>query len=241
MADPYIDQYETLAYGRFAVAQILALVLGLDAEAESFIKLTAARLAAETDAMEAALKKAGALDAVTYKPVDGKPDVVGSAKSALRRLVAYAESRESGEAIAADILQHENMGTVLKRRPVKLAAALDHALGAIEKHKTSLPEHAKWAQDVAAARDALGALNEGVRKARVDRKGATPETEAARASWLRRYAATKSIVEGILKPLGKVAMTPEIFDDLAEVHRAAGVSDASAKVETPPGLLEVGP
>jgi hypothetical protein len=235
MADPYIDQYETLAYGKFAVAQILALVAGLDAEAESFVKLTAARLAAETDAMEAALKKAGALDAVTYKPAEGKPDVVAHAKGVLRRLVAYAESRENGEAIAADILQHENASTVLKRRPVKLAAALDHAFAAIEKHAASLPEYAKWVHEVAAARDALGALNEGVRKARVDRRDATPETEAARVRWLRRYAATKSIIEGVLKPLGKATMMPQIFDDLAEQHRAEGVSDEPAKGDAPPG------
>ncbi|MDI1483528.1 hypothetical protein [Polyangium sp. y55x31] len=235
MADSYIDQYETLAYGRFAVVQILALVVGLDVEADGFVKLTADRLAAETDAMEVALKKAGALDVVTYKPAEGKPDVVGNAKSVLRRLVAYAESRENGEAIVADILRHENMSTVLRRRPVKLAAALDQAFKAIEKHEASLPEFAKWAHAVAAARDALGALNEGVRKARVDRREATPETEAARVKWLRRYAATKSIVEGILKPLGKVAMMPQIFDDLAEVHRAEGVSDEPAKADAPPG------
>ncbi|MDC3957711.1 hypothetical protein [Polyangium jinanense] len=234
MADPYIDQYETLAYGRFAVAQILALVIGLDPEANSFVKLTADRLAVETDTMEVVLKKAGALDAVTYKVVEGKPDVVGNAKGALRRLVAYAESREKGEAIVADILHHENMSTVLRRRPVKLVAALDHALTAIEKHKANLPEYANWAYHVAAARDALAALNEGVRKARVDRREATPETEAARLKWLRRYSATKLIVEGILKPLGKTAMMPEIFDDLAEVHRAEGVSDAPAKVNAPP-------
>ncbi|MDI3289347.1 hypothetical protein [Polyangium sp. 15x6] len=233
MADPYIDQYETLAYGRFAVAQILALVIGLDTEADSFVKLTADRLAVETDTMEVVLRKAGALDAVTYKPVEGKPDVVANAKGVIRRLVAYAESRENGAAIAADILQHENMSTVLRRRPVKLAAALDHAFTAIEKHKASLPEYANWAQHVAATRDALGALNEGVRKARVDRREATPETEAARVKWLRRYSATKSIVEGILKPLGKVVMMPEIFDDLAEVHRAEGVSDERAQPGSP--------
>jgi hypothetical protein len=33
---------------------------------------------------------------------------------------------------------------------------------------------------------------------------------------------------GVLRPLDKAGMMPEIFDDLAEVHRAPGVSDDDA-------------
>lgn len=228
MADPYIDQYETVAYGRFAAAQILALVVGLDPDVDPFVKLVAARLGAETEALEKALQKAGTLDIVTYKPMEGGPDVVAQSRATLRRLVRYAESRPDGDAIASDILQGDTLSTVLRRRPVKLAAALDHAAAIITKHAASLPEHVAWKNEISAARDALAALNEGVRKARTDRRQTTPEVDAARTAWLRRYSATKSIIEGVLKPLGKTAMMPEIFDDLAETHRASGVSDEPA-------------
>jgi hypothetical protein len=228
MADPYIDQYETLAYGRFSAGQILALVVGLDPDLDPFVKIVAARLSAETDEMEKILGKADALDNVTYKPAEGAPDLVTQSRALLRRLVRYAESRPNGDSIASDILHGETLTTVLRRRPVKLAGALDHAASMITKHAASLPEHATWKADIAAAHDGLVALNEGVRAARTNRRQTTPEVDAARSAWLRRYSATKSIIEGILKPLGKLAMMPEIFDDLAETHRAPGVSDEPA-------------
>ena len=60
----------------------------------------------------------------------------------------------------------------------------------------------------------------------------TPEI-AARSNWLLRYASTKLVIEGILKPLGKSAMMPEIFDDMAEIHRVAGASDDDAPLKSP--------
>jgi len=229
MADPYIDQYETIAYGRFAVSQILSLLVGLDFELDPFIKTIAARLAADTDAMEAALAKAGALEGVTYKAPPGKPDAVAEARDALRRVVRYAESRRDGAALAARILLGQSLTTVLRRRPVKLAAALGLAIDAIDANKDQLPEHEAFIKDLTAARDALSDLNEGVRKARTDRRKTTPEVTAARGAWLRRYTSTKLIVEGILKAVDRTALLPEIFDDLAEFHRAPGVSDEPAE------------
>ncbi|MRG95541.1 hypothetical protein [Polyangium spumosum] len=220
MADTHIDQYETIAYGGFAVSQILALVVGLDPELDPMIKVAATRLASETDAMKAALEKAGAIEIVTY---ESKADVVAAGRTLLRRLVRYAESRPNGDAIANDILQGETLTTILRRRPVKLAAALNHASTAVEKYKASLPEHATWSADLLVVRDALSSLNEGVRRARIDRHQMTPEVASARASWLRRYTATKSIIEGVLRPLDRVSMMPEIFDDLAEQQRTKPV------------------
>jgi hypothetical protein len=117
MADPYIDQFETLAYGRFAVSQMLALLIGLDPELDPCVKIFANRLAADTDAMEAALAKSGALESVTYKSASGKTDVVAEARDVLRRVVRYAESRPDGAVLASRILQGESLTTVLRRRP----------------------------------------------------------------------------------------------------------------------------
>ncbi|MBK9265061.1 MAG: hypothetical protein IPM54_35440 [Polyangiaceae bacterium] len=232
MADPYIDQYETIAYGKFAVGQILALVVGLDSDADSFIKTAAARLLSDTEAMWTALSKVGSLEVVTYTAQESAA-VLANSRQTLRRLVAYAESRVNGDAIVRDILNGETLSVTLRRRPVKLAAALEHALAAIKKHAASLPEHAQWTQDVTAAHNALADLNGSVRQARTDRRSMTPEVEVARNTWMRRYAATKLIIRGILEPLGKADMMPEIFDDLAEVHRAQGVRDEEAP-EAPP-------
>lgn len=236
MADPYIDQYETIAYGKFAVGQILSLVVGLDSDADSYVKVVASRLLSDTEAMWTALSKVGSLEVVTYSAEDSAA-ILQESRSALRRLVAYAESRHNGDEIVHDLLNGDTMTAILRRRPVKLAAALEHALTAIKKHQSSLPEHADWSQKVAEAHAALVALNGNVRKARTDRKGMTPEMDNARTTWLKRYSATKLVIRGILEPMGKGDMMPEIFDDLAEVHRAQGVydDDTAASPEAPAG------
>jgi len=222
MADPYIDHYETIAYGRFAVAQIHALILGLDPELDDAVKIVTARLEKATDAMEAVLKKAADVENVTYT---SQTDVVDDGRDTLRRLIKYVESRRGGDAIAMDLLNGDLLTTVIRRRPVKLAAALEHAEKALEKYKTTLAEYGTWASDLRIARAALGALNEGVRKARADRRQMTPEVASARETWLARYSAAKSVVHAILRPLDKSDMMPDVFDDLAELHKAPGVSD----------------
>jgi hypothetical protein len=165
MADPYIDQYETVAYGKFAVGQILSLVVGLDSDADTFVKIIASRLLSDTEAMWSALSKVGSLDKVTYSANDSAA-ILQQCRTSLRRLVAYAESRANGDAIVFDILRGDTMSAVSRRRPVKLAAALENALEALRKHQTSLPEHHEWAQNITDAHGALVALNSNVRKAR---------------------------------------------------------------------------
>src|SRR4051812_37928035 len=118
MADPYIDNLETLSYGPFAVDQIKALVLSLDPELTHALHVASSRLAAATEAMRATLAKTGELDAVTYKPAEGAPDPLAQGRSTLRRFVSYAESREEGEAIVRDVLAGESLSTVVRRRPV---------------------------------------------------------------------------------------------------------------------------
>ncbi len=230
MADPNIDQFETLAYGRFAVSQMQALLIGLDPELDTCVKIFASRLAADTDAMEAALAKSGPLDSVTYKPVPGKPDVTGEARDVMRRVVRYAESRPDGAVLASKILQGESLTTVLRRRPVRLAAALAYAAEMVTKLRAQLSEHEAWRKDLTAVREALDRVNESVHKARADRRQVTPEIAAARASWLRRYESTKLVVAGLLYQFDKSNLMQEIFDDLAEVHRAEA-GDASVNLD----------
>lgn len=226
MADPYIDKYETLLYGRFAAGQILALLIGLDPDLDGALQVMSARVTAATTAMEDALKKAGDLEIVTYAAAGSAPgDPVAEARRVLRQLIAYVSSRDNGEAILADVLLGENMGTVLKRRPVKLAGAIATAISAVHKHQASLPEHQDWTAKLNAAQTALDALNESVRKARTSRRAMTPEIAAARDAWLVTYTSAKDIVTGVLRGKHKLSMLPEVFDDLAEVHRVPGVSD----------------
>lgn len=237
MSDSYIDQYETQAYGPFAVSQIEEIVLPLDPAFKKSLAAVAARLTAATEAMGAAMRKAGALETTTYKAgasAGGCADPLAAGRDVMRRLVKYAESRPSGSALAAKILQNQSLSTVLRRRPAKLVGAMTHALGVLEQHKRELPEHKAWAADLKAARDALDALTKSVRKTRLARRAMTPEVRAARAEWLKVYGAAKLLVECVLRLHDKVHLMPEIFDDLAEVHKVAGVTDGAAEAEELP-------
>ena len=225
MADPSIDNQETLSYGDFAAAQIAALLVGLDPAFDGALTAAAARITAATDAMRAALQKAGQIDVVTYKPQDGAADPVADARDVLRRFVSYADSRAGGHAIVKKVLGGEAPSTVLRRRPTKLAGVLGQALEVIAQHQAELPEHAQWAAAIGGAKGALDDLNKSVRQSRTERRDATPEVAAARAEWLKVYGAAKLVAEGVLRYRDKVALLPEVFDDLAEVHRAPGVSD----------------
>lgn len=237
MSDSYIDQYETQAYGPFAVSQIEELVLPLDADFKKPLAAVARRLAAATEAMGAAMRKAGALEATTFKSgasAGAHADPLAAGRDVMRRLVKYAESRPSGSALAAKILQNQTLTTVLRRRPAKLVGSMTHALGVIEQHKRELPEHKAWAADLKAVRDALDALTKSVRKTRLARRAMTPEVRAARAEWLKVYGAAKLLVECVLRLHDKVHLMPEVFDDLAEVHRVAGVTDSAAEADADP-------
>lgn len=231
MADPYIDNLETLAYGPFAVDQIKSLVVDLDPDFTKALSVASSRLTSATEAMRAALTKAGQIDVVTYKPAAGAPDRIAEARSTLRRVVSYADSRDGGDAIVKDLLGGESLSTVVRRRPAKLAGALAHAIGAVARHKAGLPEHAKWTTSLSSAKETIEDLNTSVRQSRNERREATPEVAAARVAWFKAYGAAKLIVEAVLRYQDKTVLLPEVFDDLAEVHRAAGVSDGDAPAE----------
>jgi hypothetical protein len=223
MTDQYIDHHETLGYGAFAVEQINAVVLPLAPSYEAALTDIADRISAATSAMAVVLKATGQMDVVTYKKASGDP--LAEARNVLRRAVKYAESRPAGARLAAALLNGQNLSTVLRRRPAKLLAALNYAIDTVEAHAKDLPEHAAWSTELTSARDALAALDKSVRASRIERRGMTPEVAKARSEWLKVYGAAKLIVEGVLKLHDRAALMPEVFDDLAEVHRVSGVVD----------------
>jgi hypothetical protein len=234
MADLHIDQQETLGYGEFAIKQIKSLAPEIDEDLRGSLHGMAARLTKATKAMESALRKAGDLPKTTFTGIASQEgDPVTNGRNLLHRVVRYAESREGGAAIAVELLGGETLTTLKRRRPAKLVHALGVALRAVGKHKDALPEHAKWTADLTAAQTALSKLDGEVRASRQQRKAMTPAVAKARLSWLNIYGAAKLIVEGALKVLGQTERMPDIFDDLAEIHRVAGVIDDAATPAPP--------
>jgi hypothetical protein len=226
MVDPYIDQFETIGYGEFAVTQIASLVRGLDPEFDPALDVMRARLAAKTAAVADQLKLAGSLVPATYTAAASNDDPLGKARALLRRAVAYAESRADGEALAAKVLGDEPISSILRRRPTKLAPALKRAAEAFTDAAASLPEHAQWVADLQAAEASLTQLNTQVRNSRAARQAMGPGVQKARDEWLVTYSAAKRLVEAVLAQAGKQALMPLVFDDLAEVQTVAGASAA---------------
>ncbi len=233
MADPYIDQLETLSYGTFAVRGIRSIVMGLDPELDGALDVMAKRVEKSTKAMEKVLQRAGELKATTFaSAATTADDPVGQAKKVLGQLVSYVSSRDDGITILEEVLGGETLTAIKRRRPGKLIGALDTAMRAVGKHKASLPEHAEWAAKLKAAREQLSSFDEVVRTSKHERRHMTPEVSAARDRWLIVYGAAKLLVEAVLKLHGKVDRLPDVFDDLAEVHRAPGVKDDTIKDDT---------
>lgn len=225
MADTYIDQYETLAYGRFAIDAINERVIGLHKPYDAALRDALKDLSAATDAMSDVLHRTGTLAIATYKSAAGAHDPIAAARDVLTRAVRYVESRKGGDKLAAQMLEGDPLSTATRRRPAKLLGTLARARSVIEAHHKELPEHANWSKELAAAHADLKALDSRVRDGRQQRREMSPEVAAARERWLRAYGTAKLLVEALLRKLDKLAMLPEIFDDLAEVHRATNVHD----------------
>ncbi len=234
MSDNYIDQNETLGYGEFTLKQIPTTVIGLEPPFDDALTELVTRLTKATKTMATVLKKTGEVSVTTFTGSAAVGhDPVAEARDLLGKLVKYVASREGGETMALEILGGERLTTVKRRRPAKLVHALDVALRALDKHKGALDEHTKWRPLLTKVRGEIDDLDRKVRESRSERRKMTPEVAAARDRWLKVYQATKLIVEGVLLLHGATDRMPDIFDDLAEVHRVAGVTDDDAAPADP--------
>ena len=97
--------------------------------------------------------------------------------------------------------------------------------------QTEIPKHdaikdPTWANDFKAVSKKLEALKGAQQDSKVEKADLGPEVAAQREKWLATYGANKLLIRGLLAHAGKADLLPLIFDDLAEVHRAPGVSDA---------------
>ncbi|APR84302.1 Hypothetical protein A7982_09651 [Minicystis rosea] len=233
--DTYITQYEAIGYGGFAAQQMIALLKGIDPDFDPAVDTMSKRVTGATEILRAALQKADGVEITTYVGAAGADDPLAGARAVLKRVVKYAESRAGGESIVRAILHGETLTAVLRLRPAKLLPALDHAIAAVAQHQGDLPEHQAWTDALTKAKNALAALDSAVRKSRVERRAMTPEVQAARESWLKVYDAAKLFCEGLLLLQDKERLLPEVFDDLAEIHRVPGASDGDKPTPQPIG------
>lgn len=224
MADPYIDQNETQAYGPHACEQMKKVCMGRVAKLDGMVEFA---IAAQTKA-DAEMK---AVLAKQPKPasVEDAATVLEDTRDSIVRFASYLNSLKGYPVSAKVFFHNENPSDVARKRLVKLAAAVAHIVSEIPKHAAITD--GGWLKDFKALSKKLESLKEAQHGSRLEKADLGPEVAAQREKWLSTYNANKLLIRGLLAHAGKPDLMPLIFDDLAEVHRAAGVSDAVPPAE----------
>ncbi|WP_437721097.1 hypothetical protein [Sorangium sp. So ce861] len=221
MADPYIDPFETKIYGKFAREQMAAVLMGkvppLDGMVEFAIGKQLVADQAMSDVLDRQPRPAPQLDSGA---------VLDEARDVVVRFSAYLDSLKGRPVDPKVFFRGEAPSVLARRRLTKLTAAVGHIADELERQSDKVRGADMWLAELREAHEKLGIIERQQRASRVERLELGPEVSTARDAWLGVYNANKSLVRGLLAHLGKPELLPLIFDDLAEIHRASGVSDA---------------
>ncbi|WP_437660836.1 hypothetical protein [Sorangium sp. So ce1182] len=225
MADPYIDPFETKIYGKFAREQMTAVLMGklpaLDGMVEFAVGKQLVADQAMSDLLDRQPKPAPELDSSA---------VLEEARDVIVRFASYLDSLKGRPVDPRLFFRGETPSVLARRRITKLTAAVGHIADELERQREKVRGAEVWLAELREAHEKLAIIERQQRATRVERLELGPEVSTAREAWLGVYNANKNLVRGLLAHLGKPELLPLIFDDLAEVHRATGVSDA-----LPPG------
>ncbi|WP_437752557.1 hypothetical protein [Sorangium sp. So ce1389] len=225
MADPYIDPFETKIYGKFAREQMAAVLMGKVAALDGMVEFAMGKQLLADQAMSDVLdrqpKPAPELDSA---------EVLEEARDVIVRFASYLDSLKGRPVDPRLFFRGETPSVLARRRITKLTAAVGHIADELERQREKVRGADSWLAELREAHEKLVIIERQQRATRVERLELGPEVSTAREAWLAVYNANKSLVRGLLAHLGKPELLPLIFDDLAEVHRASGVSDA-----LPPG------
>ncbi len=221
MADPHIDGYETKLYGKFSCEQMATVCMGKVPSLDSMVQFAiAAQEKADADmasAIAKAPKPAAAVDPAT---------VLAEAGDVLVRFGSHIDSLKGRPVEPSVFFRGDAPSALARRRLTKLTAGVGHALDAAKKNEAKIRDGAYWIGELGEVHVKLEALEKQQRASKVAQVEMGPEVAAQRELWLATYGANKMLIRGLLAHFGKPELLPLIFDDLAEIHRVSGVSDA---------------
>lgn len=226
MADTYIDILETKIYGRFARDQMAAILIGLVPDLDAAVKFAVVQQETADKAMAEVIARK-VQDAPALKPAD----VTEEARDVILRFGSHLNTLKGRPVDSKAFFRGEAPSVIARRRLTKLSGALAHILDEYPKHKAKIRDADYWQDELTAAHDKVQALEKQQRSIKLDQALLTPDLAAAREKWLVTYNANKDLVRGVLGHAGKPELLQLIFDDLAEVHRAPGVSDEPPPAE----------
>ena len=227
MADPYIDQFETQIYGKYARQQMVKVCIGRIPEMDGAVKFAIAQQEQADVDMKVVLDK----QTDTVSP-EAAAVTLEEARDTVTRFGSYINSLKGHPVSPKVFFRNESPSDVGRKRLVKLTAAVEHIVGEIPKHAaiTDLT----WLKDFKSSLKKLEALKSAQQDAKTSKVDLGPEVARQREKWLAVYNANKLVVRGVLAHANKSELLPVVFDDLAEVHRAPGVSDAVPPAEPAP-------
>lgn len=219
MADPYIDQFETQGYGKYACEQMKKVCIGRIPELDGAVSFAIAQQKQADLDMKAVLDKQ--TNAIS-------PEVAAvtleEARDTITRFGSYINSLKGYPVSSKVFFRNESPSDVGRKRLVKLTAAVEHIVGEIPKH--SAITDPTWLKDFKSSLKKLEALKSAQQDAKTQKVDLGPEVAMQRDKWLAIYNANKLLIRSLFGYLNKPELLPVVFDDLAEVHRATGVSDA---------------
>ena len=227
MADPYIDQFETQVYGKYAREQMVKVCIGRIKELDGAVNFAIAQQKQADLDMKVVLDKE-----TTTLSAEVAAVTVEEARDIITRFGSYINSLKGYPVSSKVLFRNESPSDVGRKRLVKLTAAVEHIVGEIPKH-TAITDPT-WLKDFKASLKKLEALKSAQQDAKTQKVDLGPEVALQREKWLAIYNANKLLIRSLLAHLNKPELLSVVFDDLAEVHRAPGVSDAIPPAEPAP-------
>jgi len=113
--------------------------------------------------------------------------------------------------------------------------AVKHIATKLSDPKSPVREASHWYTKFEAVMMALGTAVAFADDVCVDRQSLTPEVEAARPAWLNEYVAAKSLLESVLRNLGRIEQMLLYFYDLRVPAGTKVTAPPADEPETTPG------
>jgi hypothetical protein len=231
LSDPFIDQIETQIYGKYSRQQMAKVCLGRIPELDGMVNYAIATQEQADADMKAMLDKQPKLATIADAAA-----VLTEARDTIARFSNYLGSLKGHPVSPKAFFRNENPSDVARKRLVKLAGVIEHIVLEIPKHPAITDP--TWLADFTSSLAKLEILKNAQQDTKVDKVDFGPEVAAQRLKWLATYGANKHLIRGLFAHLDKPDLLPLIFDDLAEIHHATGVSDEVPA--TPPAKADDG-
>lgn len=213
MADRFIDQDETQYYGPHSAKNIRKLV-GLLPDFDDALKYTASQIEAHTAAVKETVDDARGKDAERRQGTQAKAPILKQARNLLGQFSKHLASHEAGIIDRKIFFVKDGTAKGVGKAAPNVLLAVTHIKAKLDDAKSPVRERAHWLGRFDTTMKALAPVVAFADDARVDRQSLTPEVEAARQAWLNGYLAAKSLVECVLRNLGRLEQMPLFFYDL---------------------------